>query len=64
MDFQALFVTCMFSPAVRRPGPVAEYSRLYNAKFKDEWSCMSTPPLGFNAVQKDNFTFTCTSDDI
>jgi hypothetical protein len=54
----------MFFPAVKRPGRVADHSRLYNAEFKNEWNYMSTPPLSFHAVQKDKFAFTFTTGDI
>jgi hypothetical protein len=54
---------CTFSLAVKRPGRVADHSRLYNAELRKEWNYVSTPPLGFHAVQKDNFTFTFATGD-
>ena len=46
---------------VNRPGREANHSPPSNTEVKNEWSCISTPPVYLNGVGRDNFTLlVCT----
>jgi hypothetical protein len=46
------------SLGVKWPGHEAEHSQPSSAQVKNEWSYVSTPPLGLHAMYRDSLAFT------
>jgi len=46
------------SPDIKQLGHEVDHSLPSNAKFKNEWSCIITPPVCLYGKYRDSFTFT------
>ena len=52
--------TIGFFPGVKRSGRQADHIPPFSAEVKNEWSCISMPPVYFQGMYKGRFNFfTC-----